>query len=129
MSFPPITKLDLRIDAHCAVRLESIHKHFDFFALNITLNPAANLSHADNKRRMAPAVGASNATSSAYANAPQNQLPIKHPMPSALNANRRLSKYMQKRTGLNIAPCFTPLETEKLFERKPFQSTRTCCPV
>jgi hypothetical protein len=73
MSLPPILKLELRNDVQCAVRRESVNKHFDFFALN----PAAKLPHTDNKRRMAPAVGASNAVSSAYANAPQNQLPMK----------------------------------------------------
>jgi hypothetical protein len=77
MSMPPIIKLKFGNYVQCAVRRESVNKHLNVFALNATLNLPANLakmSHAENKRRMAPAVGKSNATSSAFANAPRTNL-------------------------------------------------------
>jgi hypothetical protein len=103
--------------------------HLDFLALKITLNSVANLSHTASIVRIARTVGASRTTSSAYASAATNQLPIKHPTPAFFSSMSNVSRYTQNNIGLIMAPCFTPLETEKVREETPFHKTRTCCPV
>jgi hypothetical protein len=62
--------------------------HLDFLALKITLNSVANLSHTASIVRIARAVGANKTTSSAYASAATNQLPIKHPTPAFFSSMR-----------------------------------------
>ena len=76
-----------------------------------------------------PARSATRTTSSAYASAETNQLPIKHRTPAFFSSMSSVSRYTHNNIGLIIAPCFTPFETEKWHEKAPFHNIRPCCPV
>ena len=47
----------------------------------------------------------------------------------SFNFNNNLSIYIENNVGDKTPPCFTPLETEKYFEKQLFHDTRDCCLV